>query len=148
VGDVVENVSGDKYYWGGYDLQARYVTTRDLLFDGRELDVAFYWPLNGGARRRVEFGEFVAKRADYPGIVLVPAGARFKISVIQKRFSFEYTALEIYGVFLDGALAGRTFSAGGVSETGEGLDEWGVYVPSGLVERVGAGSGTGTMGVR
>jgi hypothetical protein len=135
-GDKVEDVTSDKTYWGGYEVGLEYATTCDLLFDGYEFGKYFYWPLNAPVRRRIDFEQYKNNPADYSGVIEVPAGTRFKIVRIQKRYSFEYNALEMYARFLDGPNPGAEFSVLGISYS-KGGGEWLGFFPSDAVKKNG-----------
>jgi hypothetical protein len=114
-GDKVQDVTSNKAYWGSFEVGPEYVTTRNLLFDGRGLDNDFYWPLNNAIRSRVDYEHYHMNTAAYPGVTEITSGTRFKIVRIQTRGSFEYSCVEWYAQFLDGPAAGKEFSAVGLT---------------------------------
>ena len=104
--DSVSDLSRTNRFWGGYDPETILHTKRPLLFDSSKLADHVMWPLRASVRSRVSFDEYVREPSSYPGVLLIPVGTSIRFSKLQFRRSFEYSALQIYGIFVDGPAAG------------------------------------------
>jgi len=126
--------TADRRYWGGYEPGQLYETARDLLYDGRDLDVHFYWPIGAAQTSRVDFDEYLNRPDAYPGITLVPEGTRFRVTRVQEVHSFEYSSLDMTAQFTSGPSSGASFDLAGVSrfEQSDGLG-WRLAYPSDLI---------------
>ena len=96
-----------RQFWGGYPPGSIFATKRSMLYAKTELDGAFYWPLNEAVQSRVEYSEYLAHPAQYPGVTEIPAGTRIVITEIYEIASLEYSALHVLARFLDGPRAGE-----------------------------------------
>jgi hypothetical protein len=105
--NCVNDVTNNNKYWGGYRLGATYRVTRPLLFDGGDLADSVMWPLHDSVRHRVSFDEYVKEPSRFPGVTLIPEGTGIYFGHLRIIRSFEFSALQISGRFVDGPASGK-----------------------------------------
>ena len=102
-------------YHGGYDLNAVYELRRDLIYDGRGVGDYFYWPgISCGSR--VDYGQFAKSQADYPGIIIIPKGTRFRFIKMELSDNpWTTTSEHLTGKFVDGPIPSKSFDLARIS---------------------------------
>ena len=105
--DKLTDFINKKEFWGGYEVGATYITQVPLVYAKDSLNTSFMWPLNSNVRSKVTLEEYQASPESYPGVELVQEGTQLHCTEIQYRQSFEYSMLEVIGVFATGPLEGR-----------------------------------------